>query len=107
MAGRVETVDEMYVEIHVIHVDAGEGPVRPGLARITLEDLASRLLDDIEPQNLAPGRFVEIGRYRSEGAEDRTGIVVLDPDPVRLPIDILDPARWLRARVVHGTAVND
>jgi hypothetical protein len=107
MAGRVETVDEMYVEIHVIHVDAEEGPVRPGLARITLEDLAGRLLDDIEPQNLTPGRFVEIGRYRSEGAEDRTGIVVLDPDPVRLPVDILDPARWLRARVVHGTAVND
>lgn len=107
MAGRVESVDEACVEIHVTRVDAEAGPQRPGLARIRLEDLGERLLDDMEPEALTPGRFVEIGRYRGEDSEDRTGIVVLEPGPVSLPVDILAPGRWLRARGAHGPAVGD
>ena len=105
MAGRIETVDETGVEIHVARVDPARGPVRPGLARITLEHLSERLLDDVELDSLLPGRFVEIGRYRAEGMADRTGIAVLKPDPLRLPIDILDPRRWLKGRVARGTAI--
>jgi hypothetical protein len=65
-----------------------------GLMRLSFEALADRLLDDIDPLTLAAGSFVEIGRYRLAGTEDRTGIVVLSPSAIAMPVDVLPIDRW-------------
>jgi hypothetical protein len=94
LAGRVEGADDLGVDIHVARVEPAEGPQESGLLRISFEDLAERLLDAVDPRELAPGCFVEIGRYRRIDLEERTGIVVLAPSPVSMPIDVLPADRW-------------
>lgn len=94
LAGRVEDIDESEVHLHVARVDPATGPKDTGLMRMTFEALAERLLDAIDPLELAGGEFVEIGRYRDKELGDRTGVVVLSPSPVSLPLDILPASRW-------------
>jgi len=103
LAGRVEAVDEEGLDIHVARVDPTLGPRETGLMRLTFHDIAERLLDDLDPRALEAGRFVEIGRYRLAEAEDRTGIVVLSPPPITMPVDILPPDRW-QTPDDHGVA---
>jgi tetratricopeptide (TPR) repeat protein len=94
LAGRVEDVDDSEVHLHVARVDPATGPNDTGLLRMTFEDLADRSLDAIDPRLLTRGKFVEIGRYRDDKLGDRTGIVVLSPPAVSLPLDILPASRW-------------
>jgi tetratricopeptide (TPR) repeat protein len=98
LAGRIEAVTDFGLEVHVAHVNPELGPERSGIMEASFEVLSDRLLDDVDPQTLAVGQFVEIGRYRAEDLEDRTGIVVLHPLPVSLPLDLLPASRWLDGR---------
>jgi tetratricopeptide (TPR) repeat protein len=95
LAGRIDAVTTSGVEVHVVHVNPELGPESPGVIEASFEALADRLLDDIDPHALAIGQFVEIGRYQGEELEDRTGIAVLRPPPIRLPLDPLPASRWL------------
>jgi tetratricopeptide (TPR) repeat protein len=94
LAGRIDAVDDDGLDIHVARVDlTGDGP-STGRLRLSFEELSRRLLDVVDLRAIREGTFVEIGRYRGPGGPDRTGIVVLDPPPVKLPIDILPASRW-------------
>jgi hypothetical protein len=103
LAGRVEAVDESGADFHVARVDARIGPHGIGLTRMSFEDLDARWLDAVDPRTLTAGRFVEIGRYSHEDLDDRTGIVVLAPPPVSMPIDVLPAGRW-QTDPPHGPA---
>lgn len=103
LAGRIEAVTDSGVEVHVAHVNPELGPERAGIMEASFKVLSDRLLDDLDPRTLAVGQFVEIGRYRAEGHEDRTGIAVLRPPPVSLPLDLLPASRWLEGGE-HGSA---
>jgi hypothetical protein len=94
LAGRVDAVDEDGVDLHVAQVGAGDSPPKTGRLRMAFDVLSERLLDTIDLRIINDGTFVEIGRYRGSSAPDRTGIIVLDPPPVRLPVDILPASRW-------------
>ena len=94
LAGRIEAIDDSGADVHVVHVSESTGPYEPGLMRIAFGDLESRLLESLDPRTLSPGRFVEIGRYAHPEMDDRTGIVVLTPPPVSIPIDVLPAERW-------------
>jgi hypothetical protein len=94
LAGRIESIDDSGVDVHVVNVAASTGPYEPGLMRIAFADLETRLLDLLDPRTLIPGRFVEIGRYTHPEMDDRTGIVLLTPPPVSIPIDVLPVERW-------------
>lgn len=100
LAGRVERVHADGVDLHVARVDAQRGPHGTGLMRLSHDDLARRLIDDSDPSTWAAGRFVEIGSYRHPERGDRTGIVLLDTEPVSLPIDTLPPDRWRQQRLL-------
>ena len=94
VAGRIESIDDSSVDVHVVNVARSTGPHDPGLMRIAFADLETRLLDLLDPRTLTPGRFVEIGRYTHPEKDDRTGIVLLAPPPISIPIDVLPAGRW-------------
>jgi hypothetical protein len=94
LAGRIQAVEGTELVLHVARVAKDSGPQGAGLTRMSYDAFGQRLLDDIDLANLASGRFVEIGRYRADGLEPRTGIVVLPSAPVSLPLDILAADRW-------------
>lgn len=105
LAGRIEAVEPGEITVHVARVDAETGPYGAGLMRLSEDDLAARMLDHFTPDALRVGQFIEIGRYREPATEARSAIVVLRPEPIGLPVDILSPERWLREDV-RGTAVD-
>ncbi len=102
MAGRVETVDDEGVHVHVARVDIGAGRFRPGLLTIARDTWAARVLDDVALDELSAGRFIEVGSYESADAGPASAIAVLPQVRVpRTPLS-LDPGRWLRG-VVCGS----
>jgi hypothetical protein len=106
LAGRVERVHSDGVDLHVARVDRQRGPHGTGLMRLSHDDLAQRLIDDSDPSTWTDGRFVEIGSYRHPERGDRTGIVLLDTEPVSLPIDTLPPDRWRQQRMLAIAAAH-
>jgi hypothetical protein len=74
--------------------------------RLSYDDLAQRLIDDSDPSTWTAGRFVEIGSYRHPEQGDRTGIVLLDAEPVGLPIDTLPSDRWRQQRLLADGAAH-
>jgi tetratricopeptide (TPR) repeat protein len=94
-AGRIEHVDEEGVHIHVAQVDPLREKPEPGWTVIAPEIWARRCLDDVAPHRVRVGRFVEIGRYRSEEDDGRTAIRLVPIAPLQegrhRP---LDPGRW-------------
>ena len=94
MAGRIEYIDDEIVRMHVARVT--EAGIRAGLLDLRRETWEARLVDDVSPVELRPGRFVEIGRYRGAGAAGATAVAVLPEEPVPRRDLALDPGRWLR-----------
>jgi tetratricopeptide (TPR) repeat protein len=96
MAGRVETVDEDGLHVHVARVDAEGGSIRPGLLTVASSTWQNRSLEDLPFREIRPGRFLEIGSYRAPGLPSRTAIALLPEEPVPAALRPLPPERWLR-----------
>jgi tetratricopeptide (TPR) repeat protein len=96
MAGRVETVDEDGLHVHVARVDAESGSIRPGLLTVASSTWQNRSLEDLPFFEIRPGRFLEIGSYRAPGLPSRTAISLLPEEPVPAALRPLPPERWLR-----------
>lgn len=94
MAGRVEAVDSEQIEVHVAQVRKGSGDIEPGLLDLPTRTFREKLLDDFDIATLSVGRFIEVGRYSSSEAGERTGIMVLPLDNVQFPVDVLPAVRW-------------
>lgn len=74
--------------------------------RLSHDELAQRLIDNSDSSTWPAGRFVEIGSYRHPERGDRTGIVLLDTEPLSLPIDTLPPDRWRQQRLLADGAAH-
>jgi tetratricopeptide (TPR) repeat protein len=96
-AGRVESVDADGVHVHMAETDAaGEVPTLLA-ATVPLDVWRRRCLDSEDLHDAAPGRFVEVGRYRGPDLPPQTVIRLLPrtrlPEPRHPP---LPAARWRR-----------
>jgi hypothetical protein len=94
LAGRVDAVDEDGVDLHVAQADPEADSPSTGRLRLSFDEFSERLLDIVDLRAMRAGTFVEIGRYKGTASPDRTGIVVLDPPPIKLPFTILPANRW-------------
>jgi tetratricopeptide (TPR) repeat protein len=94
-AGRVEHVDAEGVHLHLAQVGLVDDQPDPSWTVIAPDAWESRCLDGVPADQVRPGRFVEIGRYRSEAEDARTAIrlvpVTLLPEGRYRP---LSPVRW-------------
>jgi tetratricopeptide (TPR) repeat protein len=101
IAGRVDVVDEDGVHLRAGFVES-DGR-RPDLGDVTIgrERWAASCLDEVGPEELGPGAFLELGNYRSEEGSTRLAIRVVRPDPYRQPKPPIMPLdRWIK----HGAA---
>lgn len=98
-AGRVEHIDDEGVHLHLAEVHDSVHPPVTGWMIVAPEAWENRCLDDVPANKILVGQFVEIGRYASNDAEDRSAIRLVPTVPLpegrHRP---LDPGRWLRPR---------
>lgn len=94
-AGRVDSVDEEGAHLHLMEIRAAtEAPV-PVAATVRPDVWRRRCLDSDDVSEVRPGRFVELGRYRTEGGAAVTVIRLLPPTRLAEPRHMPLPAsRW-------------
>jgi hypothetical protein len=81
LAGRIEALDDEFVELRVADLRVDESP-RYGRTRVTVTDFDS-WTRDAAAVDLAPGRFVEIGLYSADDGSDATRLLRVHPiEPV-------------------------
>ncbi len=99
LAGRIEAVDDGYVELRVADLAPGAESPRYARTRVAVHDFDSWTRDEPASQ-LAEGRFVEIGLYSAEDGSEATRLLRVHPEhlvggeapPVVAPLD-----RWHQA----------